>query len=141
MPPVRVASHSQVPSILLHWQELGMSSKVNLYDQRLLLDNPEHKFLKPTFKKLRGQGEALPLLNLHHLDWATVFISATCNQQFERFGPPVLYQLRHGGASHEVFHRLSRRDGSAEKGPLGPRRRATSVREGCPHPAPRELRW
>ena len=32
------------------------------------------------------------------------------------------------------FCRLSRRDGSAEKGPLGQLQWAMSVREGCPHP-------
>ena len=94
---------SGVWSILLRTQERGMRSTVNVYDESVLLDNPEYKFLEPMLKEIQGQGEALPLLNLRDLCWTTVCTTAACNLRFERFGPPVLYQSRHGGASHEVF--------------------------------------
>ena len=59
------------------------------------------------------RGEALYLLNLHNLDGPTVLTTA-CDLRFEKFGPLVLHQLRHGGASHEAFT-----DGSAKKGAAG----------------------
>ena len=62
-----------------------------------------HKVLEPMHKKLLVRSEAPSLLNLRHLDWTTIFTTAACNLRFERFGPPLLCQLRHGGASHEVF--------------------------------------
>ena len=76
---------------------------MNVYDESLLLDNPEYNFLKPMRKKLRNYGEALPLLNVRYVDWTTVFTTAACSLRFDWLGPPVLYQLRHGGAAHEVF--------------------------------------
>ena len=64
----------------------SISPKVNAYDESLL-DNPENKFFEPVLKKFRVRREALPLQP----------------PGFQRFGPPVFYQLRHGGSSHEVF--------------------------------------
>ena len=37
---------------------------MNVFDESLLLDNPEYTFLEPLLKKLRVRDEALPLLNL-----------------------------------------------------------------------------
>ena len=53
---------------------------------------------------------------------------AACNLRLEMFGPPVLYQLRHGDASQEVFiftACLATRWSSFK--------RTTSLREGCLH--------
>ena len=108
---VRVAGH-------LHSQERDTSSKVNVYDESLLMDNPEYRFFEPMLKKRRVRGKSLPLLNLRYLDWTTVFTPTTCILWFERFGCSVLDQF----------------DGSAEKGPLEQLQWATSIREGCPHP-------
>ena len=58
-----------------------MSSKVNVHDESLLLDNPEYQFLEPMLKKLRVRSEALPLLNLHYLDKATAFATASAPRQ------------------------------------------------------------
>ena len=77
-----------------------MNTEVNAYDDSLLWDKPEYTFLEPVLKRLRARGETLPLLNF---DWTTVFTTAACTLLFERFGPPGLHQLLHGGASHEVF--------------------------------------
>ena len=87
----------------MHPQERGTSSKVNVYDEILLLDDPEYKFLEPVLKKLEIRCEALPLLNLRYLDWTTVFATAACNLRFDRFGSLVLCQLRYASASHKVF--------------------------------------
>ena len=77
---------------LSHHQERGISSKVNLYDESLLLNNTEYKFLEPMLKQLWSRGEAVPLLNLCYLDWTTVFTTAACNSWFGRFGLSVLFQ-------------------------------------------------
>ena len=115
VPPVWVVGHPSAWSIPLHLQEQGMRIKVSVYDDSFLLDNPENKFLEPMLKKLRNQGEALLLLDLRCLVWTI----AACSLRFERFGPPVLHQLGTRRRVARSFHRLSRRDGGAEKGAVG----------------------
>ena len=86
------------------------------------------------FKKLRGRGEAVPLLDLRYLDWTTVFTTAARNLRLERFGPPVVYQLRHGCALHEVSTAFRDVTGVQKKGLLEQLQWATTVQEGCPRP-------
>ena len=98
----------------------GMSSKVNVYDERLQLDNPERKFLEPRLKKLRGQGKT---------------------------GPPVLCQLRHGGASHKAFTAFRDVTGMQKESRWssfsGPRRyeKAARIPQLLQAASPQELRW
>ena len=111
-----------------------MSSKVNLCDESLLLDRLGYKFLEPMLKKLRGQGEALPLLNLCYLDGDDSVhhrgMQSAVREVRSASALPVTERRRVARSSH----RLSRRDGSAEKGPQAQLWWATSVQKGCPHP-------
>ena len=61
------------------------------------------QLLEPVPKQLQDWSKTLLLLNLRCLNWTTLFTTAACNPRFEKFGPPVLFQLRYGGASHEAF--------------------------------------
>ena len=44
-----------------------------------------------------------PLVPLSHRAWAAAFERSGWRLKLEKLGPPVLYQLRHGGASHEAL--------------------------------------
>ena len=86
----------------------GLEHSCELLHERMRressVEQPEDEFLKPALKKSRGQGELVPLLGLHCVNWTIVVTIAACNQWFGRLGLPILYQLRHDAASHAVFN-------------------------------------
>ena len=91
-------------SLVLHPTELGVSSKVGEFDETLALDNPDFGFLGAVFKKIRRERKPLePAFDLDYKSWMESFRLAGVALQLEALGPPVLYQLRHGGASHEAL--------------------------------------
>ena len=91
---------------------------MNVLDESLLLDNPEYKFLEPMLKKLWVPAEArrcLFSISVISIRRPTVFTTAARNLRFERVGPPVLQHVTARRRVARSFHRLSRRDRSAEK--------------------------
>ena len=105
----------------------GMSSKVNVYDKNLLLDNQ-----RTSSSSLCSRNSGIRARRC--------FCSTS-----------VISKGRHPVTARQrvtrSFHRLWRRGGSAEEGPLGQHQCATSVRKAArilqllQTPAPQELRW
>jgi hypothetical protein len=87
-------------SIVLHPEEFGVASKTRVYDESLVLDNPEFIVLDSVLHRLlQGRISGL-LFSISYRSWATVFQESARANGLEGV---VLYQLRHGGATHESY--------------------------------------
>jgi len=96
--------HLSKYSILLFPAELEARSKTKDYDISLLLDNPEFGWMEQVLDQLvLGRHPEQPLFALSMKSWTRAFNQASAALGLETLGPPVLYQLRHGGASHEML--------------------------------------
>ena len=79
----------------------------------MLVDNPDFPFLHDLLGllKLRGSrlmaGVACRIFQITYREWNAQYAAAVRQLKLEKFDSegthllPVLYQLRHGGASHE----------------------------------------
>jgi hypothetical protein len=106
VPPPRGARGAKRKwSLILHPQECEIPSKVGLFDEAMLLDNPEFMFLgKVLAARARASPGGSPMFPVRHLAWAQSLADAAAQLGLEGRGKvPVLYQLRHGGASHEML--------------------------------------
>jgi len=89
---------------VLHPQEKGVPSKTGQYDESMINDNPEYEFLNVILAQaICDRDPSSQLFPGSYLEWADVFKQAGVAVGLQPLGPPVLYQLRHGGASHEVL--------------------------------------
>jgi len=91
-------------SVVLNPFERGAASKTGEFDESLVLDNNEFAFFDAILQAAtQGRPAGAPLFAGTYADWAARFATAGRLAQLEALGPPVLYQLRHGGASHELL--------------------------------------
>ncbi|CAK0810952.1 unnamed protein product, partial [Prorocentrum cordatum] len=103
--PVRASPrHLSKYSILLLPAELEARSKTKDSDISILLDNPEPSWVDQMLDRLvEGRAVDAPLFPLDMRSWARAFQQAGAALGLGALGPPVLHQLRHGGASHEML--------------------------------------
>ena len=86
-----------------HPQELETQSKTGEFES-LILNSPHFFFLNPLLEMLtRHRRPDEPLLTGTYFEWANDFQEAGLDLPLTALGPPVLYQLRHGGASFELL--------------------------------------
>lgn len=93
-------------SVVLHPSEMQIPSKTGVYDETLVLDNPEFSVLDAWLARLVSGNLDAPLISFSYRDWATHFQAACELADLGLTFKAVLYQLRHGGASHEAFTRF-----------------------------------
>ena len=110
-PPSRLGgSTTRHWCITLHPDELGVASKTGEFDCSLIVDNPEFTFMANMLQQLRHHPAGLKprptekVFPIKMRDWCRQYNAAAKQLHLEEFSPttPVLYQLRHGGASHEL---------------------------------------
>jgi hypothetical protein len=105
---------------------MQVPSKTGVFDETLVLDNPEFSVLDTWLRYLvQGNLEA-PLFGFTYREWAGQFQLACDAANLGLTFKPVLYQLRHGGASHEAYTRFRDATGIQARGRwasiAGPRR-------------------
>ena len=94
--------------LILCPEEVGQPNKTGQYDISRPLDLVDHQFFAPVLETLRRRRALeAPVFNFTYPQWAAQYRRATQALQLEVLGPPVLYGLRHAGASLDVA--LSRR--------------------------------
>ena len=72
-------------------------------DESLIHDNDEYHWMPELLRRLRGPHPcARPALQITYAEWSTAFKRASSALGLD-FLEPSLYQLRHGGASHELL--------------------------------------
>ena len=104
--PPEPAAGNDFAALLLHPFEAGKSSKTGGYDDTVPLDLVEQQHLANTplaLKKLRHPDELIINLSLNEL--SKLFRTPALRLKLEPLGPPVLYQLRHSGPSHDLAQR------------------------------------
>ena len=116
---------------MLHPSEGETCSKTGEFDESLALNNLEFKWLETYFRQRRRDLDGTQaLFDLSYAQWAPDFRDAGDALGLAALGLPTLYQLRHGGASHELLTgaRLSATSrsaaGGAQTGPSTGTRRA-----------------
>ena len=104
-----VAPHPKAGAHMSHWSvilnpwEMETSSKTGEFDESLLHDNVEFAWLNLVFKSRAGNSHKNALfVTLTYNVWNKEFNAAVARLQLDPLGPVTLYQLRHGGASHEL---------------------------------------
>jgi len=103
-PNVHGGAHTRRWAITLHPREGETPSKTGQFDESLVVDNPEYGCLIDILR--RYHLPAVPTAQLlpgSYPEWTARFREAALATGQEVLGPPVLYQLRHGGASHEML--------------------------------------
>ena len=88
-------------SVLLHRQEMGEPSKTGVFDEAMVLDNTEYDDLDQVWAALRSRS-GTKLFPMSYDEYANGFTRAIEALQYGPLGVAHLYQLRHGGVSHEV---------------------------------------
>jgi hypothetical protein len=92
-------------AVLLHPNEVGTPSKTLQYDEMLTLDLKGQRFLGPALikhLKLDCRQKNQPAFSVT-LSMVTDFMEHNWNKlQLTALGPPHVYRLRHGGASHDA---------------------------------------
>jgi len=110
--------------VTLHPSEAELASKTGEFDCSMVVDNPDFPFMPPLLNMLkqRGQKQAVSrrahgtaqpadvtsrIFSISYRQWSAQYAEAAQQLMLESFGSsahplPVLYQLRHGGASHEL---------------------------------------
>jgi len=108
VPPPPSASHSRHPwSLILHPSEQLFPSKTGLFDEAILLDSPLFPWTADFLTAwTRGRPALERLVRIDYSDWSRAFLKAALAVGLSVLGPPTLYALRHGGASHEALHRV-----------------------------------
>ena len=104
--PPEPAAGNDFAALLLHPFEAGKSSKTGSYDDTVPLDLPEQQHLATALlamKKLRHPDDLI--FNLSLAELSKLFRTAALRLGLESLGPPVLYQLRHSGPSHDLAQR------------------------------------
>jgi hypothetical protein len=105
VPPVGSGrSRARCWCLVLHPEEDGVASKTGQYDESLLADSTAFPFMPEVLRFLqsRKSGRCL-LFGLTYAQWRAAFVASFLPLALEEFGSPVLHQLRHGGASHEMM--------------------------------------
>ena len=80
-----------------------MTSKVGAQDECMVFDNPEFDLVLPLLERLfKTVPAGKPLFPLSTVQWQEA-VRAAARRRFPSLAAPTLYQLRHGGASHEAL--------------------------------------
>ena len=104
--PPELAAGNDFAALLLHPFEAGKSSKTGSYDDTVPLDLPEQQPLATTLmamKKFQPPDDLI--FNRSLTELSKLFRTAALRLRLEPLGPPVLYQLRHSGPSHDLAQR------------------------------------
>ena len=89
--------------ILLNPLEGEIPSKTHAYDESLMNDNPDFKWVDAVLERLRDRGPlSEPMTTVDYAKWTAQFKAAVNELQLGPLMPLTIYQLRHGGASHEI---------------------------------------
>ena len=92
-------------AIVLYPQQQEQRSKVGECDESILFDADGFKFLDRIFEDwVRTRHPDSPLLAMTHGQWGQAWRAACSQLRLDALGVPVLYQLRHGGAAHDILH-------------------------------------
>ena len=90
-------------SVVLHPQERGVTSKVGAQDECLVFDNQEFDLVVPMLEWLLSTvPEGKQYFPVSAGQWQQA-LRAAARRLFPSLAEPTLYQLRHGGASHEAL--------------------------------------
>ncbi|CAK0852660.1 unnamed protein product [Prorocentrum cordatum] len=92
-------------AIHLHRAERGQPSKVGLYDETLLLDSSALPFLGYLLDAHRAAAAGPALFDFDYRSFNESFRTAARTAGLAAIKPD-LYQLRHGGPSHDILNRL-----------------------------------
>ena len=91
---------------MLQPHERETASKTGEYDESIIVDNVQFKFVEGILsRRSRRLASDAPLFILAYPLWARQFHEASLVAGLAPLGPPTLYQCRHGGASHELLAR------------------------------------
>ncbi len=88
-------------SVLLHPAEAGVASKTGVFDEAMVMDNPDYLDLVQVWRRLKREKSEM-LFPFSYSRYAKVFSEAVERLDLAKIGVVHLYQLRHGGVSHEV---------------------------------------
>ncbi|CAK0821614.1 unnamed protein product [Prorocentrum cordatum] len=103
-PPRQSRQRGRRWSVILHPQELAITSKTGARDETVLVDNVEEfAFLERLLARLRGSGGEQLVFPFSYREWAKGFEAASTAVGLVGDSLPVLYMLRHGGASHDAM--------------------------------------
>ncbi len=103
-PPPIGPVHLRRWSVLLKPFEKEDPSKTGVFDESLLSDNPEFKWVDAELARLRRSGPLDSLItDLTYPQWVAQFNAAVNSVPVRPLRPVTIYQLRHGGASHELL--------------------------------------
>ncbi|CAK0817860.1 unnamed protein product, partial [Prorocentrum cordatum] len=103
-------------AIHLHRAERGQPSKVGLYDETLLLDSSALPFLGYLLDARRGAAAGPALFDFDYRSFNESFKTAAGAAGLAALKPD-LYQLRHGGPSHDILNRLRSKAEVKDRGP------------------------
>ena len=112
IPPAGGPHHAgKAWSLILHPAETGVSSKTGIFDESMLMDNEFFAYLPLLAALLRNRGAPGSLLmRTTYYRWAAAFKKAASQVEVDAIGPPTLYTVRHGGATHDLFTGFRRLD-------------------------------
>ncbi|CAE8609395.1 unnamed protein product, partial [Polarella glacialis] len=92
-------------TIQLHPEEIEVTSKVGLTEESILFDSPFCAWLGPQLLRLKTGQKSAYLFPFEYHAFKKIWDSARLACQLDQLHY-VPYQLRHGGPSHDHFHRL-----------------------------------
>ena len=91
-------------SLLLNPIEGGVPSKTAVFDESLLHDSVEFAWVNQVLEVIKSRrGPDDPIVGLTYAQWCGQFQQAVNALPLSALAPISLYQLRHGGASHEIL--------------------------------------
>eukprot|EP00974_Lingulodinium_polyedra_P071017 6873624-Lingulodinium_polyedra.AAC.1 len=90
-------------AVHLHPEEVGITSKVGVTDETVALDSVDAPWLGRWLAALPGEGAEQPLLAISYATLYRQFKLAVARTSLDRLSPTV-YQMRHGGPSHDLLH-------------------------------------
>jgi hypothetical protein len=109
------AGHSHW-SIVLHAFEEEKASKVWEFDESIILDSPEFVEMNKVWRRLKHGAAASLLFDWGYLALSKAFKHAISELHYDEIGVVHLYQVRHGGASHDAASRARPLDEIQKRG-------------------------
>ena len=99
----------------MHPVENHMPSKTGEFDESVIIDRDEYSFILPAMADLKATRRDEELL-FHGPTLQSAFRRAAIELDLMKIGIKNVYQLRHGGASHEAMAQLRDGEGIRDKG-------------------------
>ena len=118
VPPAAVSlKHRGLWSVTLHAFEDELPSKTGEFDESITIDNVEFRWCELMLASLKQRRQdRVKVFNFTHAAWAREFGLACQRAGLGSLGPVVLYQLRHGGATHELVTKAREPVGLQKRG-------------------------